>query len=336
MRVSQMRRFTVVAVALLVVSMGATVVPPAGAQPASGTIVLYTSVPLEMATEFAGAFMRKYPQIRLEVLRSGSTEIEMRIFAELETGGIRADLLWLADAPIFLTLRDKGLLLAYRSPEARHVPAQFRDPGNHFIAGRLINMIIAVNTTLIPVRAAPKSWSDFPKYGKTAAMPNPLFSGAVFVTVATFVQKYGWAWFERARKENIQVLRGNTEVVRALAAREFGVGMTLDFMVYGMIQDGAPLAIIWPEEGAVSVPSPVAIIKSSKNPEAARRFVDYAISVEGQKFLASKGVVPVREDVDPPKGQPRASEIKTLPIPFEWAAKNAADIRTRFEQIMMR
>lgn len=331
-----MHRLRGAAIALLVLCVGTMLVPPAGAQPASGTIVLYTSVPQEMATEFAGAFMRKYPQIKLEVLRSGSTEIEKRIFAELETGGIRADLLWLADAPIFITLRDRGLLLPYRSPEARNVPAVFRDPGNHFIAGRLINMIMAVNTTLIPARVAPKSWSDLPRYGKTAAMPNPLFSGSVFVTVATFVQKYGWAWFERARKENIQVLRGNTEVVRALAAREFGVGMTLDFMVYGMIQDGAPLAIIWPEEGAVSVPSPVAIVKTSKNPEAARRFVDYVISAEGQRFLVSQGVVPVREDVDPPKGQPRASEIKTMPIPFDWAAKNASEIRTRFEQIMMR
>jgi iron(III) transport system substrate-binding protein len=167
-------------------------------------------------------------------------------------------------------------------------------------------------------------------------MPNPLFSGSVFVTVAAFAQKYGWTWFERARRENIQVLRGNTEVARGLAAREFGVGMTLDFMVYGLIREGAPLAIIWPEEGAVSVPSPVAIIKASKNPEAAKRFVDFVISAEGQKVLVAQGVIPVREDVDPPKGQPKPAQIKTLPIPFEWAAKNAADIRTRFEQIMMR
>jgi iron(III) transport system substrate-binding protein len=310
--------------------------PPALAQQASGTVVLYTSVPQELATEFGRAFMRKYPQIKLEILRSGSTEIEKRIYAELETGGIRADLLWLADAPIFITLRDRGVLLPYRSPEARFVPADFRDRGNHFIAGRLINMIIATNTTLIPARAAPKSWTDLPRYGKTSAMPNPLFSGSVFVTIATFVQKYGWAWFERARREGMQVLRGNTEVARGLAAREFGVGMTLDFIVYGLIQDGAPLAIVWPEDGAVAVPSPVAILKSSKNPEAAKRFVDYVISVEGQKFLAAQGVVPVREDVDPPKGQPRASEIRSLPIPFEWAAKNASDIRARFEQIMMR
>jgi iron(III) transport system substrate-binding protein len=244
--------------------------------------------------------------------------------------------LWLADAPIFITLRDRGALLPYRPADARFIPADFRDKNDYFIAGRLINMIIAVNTTLIPTRSAPRGWTDLPRYGKTAAMPNPLFSGSVFVTIATFVQKYGWAWFERARKENMQVLRGNTEVARGLAAREFGVGMTLDFIVYGLIRDGAPLAIVWPEEGAVSVPSPVAIIKNSKNPEAAKRFIDYVISAEGQKFLVSQGVVPVREDVDPPKGQPRASEIRSLPIPFEWAAKNAPEIRARFEQIMMR
>ncbi len=325
------------AVLILAVALAvAGVVPPAGAQQASGTVVLYTSVPQELATEFSRSFMRRYPQIKLEILRSGSTEIEKRIFAELETGGIRADLLWLADAPVFITLRDKGLLLPYRAPDSRFIPAAFRDPGNSFIAGRLINMVIATNTTLIPAHAAPRSWATFPKFGKTAAMPNPLFSGSVFVTVATFVQKYGWAWFEQARRENIQVLRGNTEVARGLAAREFGVGMTLDFMVYNLIGDGAPLSIVWPDEGAISVPSPVAIVRGSKNPEAARRFVDFVISVEGQKFLASQGVVPVREDVDPPKGQPRASEIKSLPIPFEWAAKNAAEIRAKFEQIMMR
>jgi iron(III) transport system substrate-binding protein len=320
----------------LVVCIGLAVVPPAAGQQASGTIVLYTSVPQELATEFSQAFMKKHPQIKLEVLRSGSTEIEKRLYAEMETGGIRADLLWLADAPIFITLRDRGVLLPYRPADARFIPADFRDKNNYFIAGRLINMIIAVNTTLIPTRSAPRSWTDLPRYGKTAAMPNPLFSGSVFVTIATFVQKYGWAWFERARKENMQVLRGNTEVARGLAAREFGVGMTLDFIVYGLIQDGAPLAIVWPEEGAVSVPSPVAILKNSKNPEAAKRFIDYVISADGQKFLVSQGVVPVREDVDPPKGQPRASQIKSLPIPFEWAAKNAPDIRARFEQIMMR
>ncbi|MDQ7851274.1 MAG: ABC transporter substrate-binding protein [Armatimonadota bacterium] len=308
----------------------------ASGAPVGGTVVLYTSLPQQIATDFARAFMAKFPQIKLEVLRSGSTELERRIFAEMETGGIRADVLWLADAPVFITLREKGQLLAYRSPEARMIPAPWKDPQGFFTAGRLINMIIAVNTTLIPERVAPRRWADFPRYGKTAAMPNPFFSGSVFVVVATFVKEYGWGWFERARREGVQVLRGNSEVARALAAREFGVGMTLDFIAYGTIRDGAPLAIIWPEEGAVSVPSPVAIAKSAKNPEGAKQFIDFVLSREGQQALVELGIIPVRSDVEPPKGLPRPAEIKTLPVPFEWAAANAAEIRKKFEEIMLK
>lgn len=310
--------------------------PAASGAPVGGTVVLYTSLPQQIATDFARAFMAKFPQVKLEVLRSGSTELERRIFAEMETGGIRADVLWLADAPVFITLREKGQLLAYRSPEARMIPASWKDPQGFFTAGRLINMIIAVNTTLIPERVAPRRWADFPRYGKTAAMPNPFFSGSVFVVVATFVKEYGWGWFERARREGVQVLRGNSEVARALAAREFGVGMTLDFIAYGTIRDGAPLAIIWPEEGAVSVPSPVAITRSAKNPEGAKQFIDYVLSREGQQALVELGIIPVRSDVEPPKGLPRPAEIKTLPVPFEWAAANAAEIRKKFEEIMLK
>lgn len=302
----------------------------------TGTVVLYTSLPQDIATQFARTFMERNPQVRLEVLRAGSTDIERRIFAEMETGGIRADVLWMADAPIFLTLKARGQLQAYQSPQARAVPAAWKDPQGFFTAGRIINMIIAVNTTLIPERSAPRRWADFPRYGRTAAMPSPLFSGAVFVVAATFAKEYGWEWFQRARREGVSVLQSNPDVTRALAAREYGVGMTLDFIAWGAIRQGAPLAIIWPEEGAVSIPSPVGITKDARNVAGARLFLDFVLSREGQQALVSQGIIPVRADVAPPAGMPRPAEIKTLPIPFEWAAENAAEIRRRFEEIMLR
>lgn len=89
-----------------------------GAPVAAGMVTLYASIPQEIATDFARTFMAKYPSIKVEVLRAGAVEIERRIFAEVDAGGIRADLLWLSDAPVFLTLRDAGHLQVYRSPEA--------------------------------------------------------------------------------------------------------------------------------------------------------------------------------------------------------------------------
>ncbi len=305
----------------------------AQARPKS-TIVLYTSVPLPLATQFAASFMKKRPDIEVELYRAGSTEVGRKLAAEREVGGIKADLLWLADAPVYYELRDKGELMPYVSPEAKNIPADLKDAKGHFTAGRLINMIIAVNREVIPLKDAPKSWKDFPDVGKKATMGNPLYSGSNFVTVATFVKQDGWGWFERARAKGVAVLRGNSEAARALAGKEFGVAMTLDYIVAGLIKKGAPLAIIWPAEGAISVPSPVAIVKGTKNPEGSKAFVDYVLSKEGQEFLVKQEVIPARGDVKPPKGQPSASQIKFLPIPYEWAAENAPAIRERFEKIM--
>ncbi|MBI4523033.1 MAG: ABC transporter substrate-binding protein [Deltaproteobacteria bacterium] len=304
------------------------------AQAKKSTVVLYTSVPLQLATQFADAFMKKRPDIEVELYRAGSTEVGRKLAAEREVGGIRADLLWLADAPIYYELRNRGELLAYISPEAKNIPAEIKDPKGHFTGGRLINMIIGVNRDVIPLKDAPKSWREFPEFGKKAVMGNPLYSGSNFVTVATFVRKDGWAWFERARAKGVAVLRGNTEAARALAGREFGIAMTLDYMIAGLMKKGAPLQIIWPQEGAISVPSPIAIFKSTKNPDGGKAFVDYVLSREGQEFLVRQDVIPVRGDVKPPKGQPAASEIKFLPIPYEWAAENAPVLRERFEKIM--
>lgn len=298
-------------------------------------VLLYTSVPQQLATQFTDAFMKKRPDIKVEIFRSGSTEVGAKLAAEREVGGIRADLLWLADAPVYYELRDKGELAQYISPEAKSIPDELKDPKGFFTGARLINMIIAVNKEVIPLKDAPKSWASFPDAGKKAAMGNPLYSGANLVTIATFVRKDGWGWFEKARAKGVAIVRGNPEAATALAGKEFGVVMTLDYIVAGLIKKGAPLEIIWPEEGVISVPSPIAIIKGTKQLDASKAFVDYVLSREGQEFLVKQEVIPVRGDVKPPKGQPAASQIKFIPIPNEWAAQNAAAIRERFEKIML-
>jgi iron(III) transport system substrate-binding protein len=309
---------------------------PALAQAKSpAKVLLYTSVPQQLATQFTEAFMKKRLDIKVEIFRSGSTEVGAKLAAEREVGGIRADLLWLADAPIYYELRDKGELAHYVSPEAKNIPNDLKDPKGFFTGARLINMIIAVNKEVTPLKDAPKSWRSFPDVGKKAAMGNPLYSGSNFVTVATFVKKEGWGWFEKARAKGVAVVRGNSEAAAALAGKEFGVVMTLDYIVAGLIKKGAPLEIVWPEDGVISVPSPIAILKGTKQPDASKAFVDYVLSKEGQEFLVKQEVIPVRGDVKPPKGQPSASEIKFIPIPYEWAAENAAAIREKFEKIML-
>jgi len=317
-----------------------TLAPGAGAGPArpdaGGSLVLYTSVVPDVVASLARGFMDRHPQVKLEFLRAGSAELDRRVQAELAAGGIRADLLWLLDPPALMALRERGQLQPYRSPEAAHLPRAWRDPSGFLTTTNLVNYIFVVNPSLIPVAVGPKRWADLPRFGRTAAIPNPAFAGSMQVVVAALVRAYGWEWFERARREGMTVLRSTSDVARGLASREFGAGAAIDYSIYGVIRDGAPLAVIWPEDGVVSVQSMITITRSAQNTGAAQAFVDYVLSQRGQQVLASAGIYSLRSDITPPPGVPRPTELKTLPVSYEWVAQNARELRARFDEIMAR
>ena len=67
----------------------------------SGEIVLYTSEPQENADETVTAFNEQYPDIAVQVFRSGTGELLTKIEAEESAGGVQADILLAADAPTF-------------------------------------------------------------------------------------------------------------------------------------------------------------------------------------------------------------------------------------------
>lgn len=321
---------------LLILITSLLLIGVAFATAAVDTIVLYTSVPIELATKFANEFMKEYKDIKLEVFRAGSTDVINKIWAENEAGGVKGDVLWLADAAAYYTFRDKGLLLAYKSPEAVNVPAELKDPNGFFTGARIINMILGINTNLIKDRSKVRTWADLLSYGKKASMANPLYSGSNFMVTATFVHNSGgWAYFEEARKRDLQILRGNADVARGLASGEFAVAMVLDYMVNDYKNQGAPVDIIWPEDGTISIPSPVAIMSATKKVEASKRFIDFCLSKKGQELMVQDGVLPVRSDVNPPKGMPTLDKIKLMPIPFEWAAANTTMLRETFEKKVM-
>jgi iron(III) transport system substrate-binding protein len=325
-----------VLVILLVLAL-ARVTGAAPARPdVSGPLVLYTSVVPDVAAALSKGFMDRYPQVKLEFLRAGSAELDRRVQAEMAAGGIRADLLWLLDPPALMALRERGQLQPYRSPEAARLPRAWRDPFGFLTTTNLVNYIFVVNPSLMPVAVGPKRWADLPRFGRTAAIPNPAFAGSMQVVVAAIVRTYGWEWFERARREGMTVLRSTSDVARGLASREFGVGAAIDYSIYGMIRDGAPLAVIWPEDGVVSIQSMLAITKATPNARAAQAFVDYVLSQAGQQILASAGIYSLRSDITPPPGVPRLTDLKMLPVAYEWVAQNAREMRARFDEIMTR
>ena len=107
-------RRNVLAFACLAVTLAAGA---AHAQSPSGKLVLYTSQPERDAAQTVAAFRKAYPNVEVDVFRSGTTEVMGKLAAEFAAGAPRPDVLLLADAATMEALKKDGRLLAY--PQAK-------------------------------------------------------------------------------------------------------------------------------------------------------------------------------------------------------------------------
>ena len=301
----------------------------------SGTVNFYSSMQLDIVEPIIAAFEERHPDVSVDLLYSGSVELEQRIFAEIEAGSLRADVIWAANPALFLNLKDAGWLAAHETEHAEAIPEGLRDPDNMWFAGRVHNMGVGYNTNLVAPDDVPTNWAEFLEWGPQAALASPLHSGTNFNMMGAFVQHdgIGWEWFEQAREAGVQVVRGTGDVTRGLVAGEFAVIKGIDYIMAAQAADGAPVSFAFTTDGVLSLPSPIAIGAGTDNPDAAAAFMDFILSAEGQQLLVDQHFLPVRTDVDPPAGLPSPSEIIALDVDYEWLAENGSELRERFSDL---
>jgi len=298
----------------------------------SGKIILYTSVPQPIADKIQAGFQSKYPSITLDVFRSGTSSVVAKLMTEKEAGSILADLVWVAEPSTYEDFKDQNMLYKFTPEEAKGLSADMKDPEGYYYAGRLINMIIAYNTLL--VKNPPRSWKDILNSKYKLGFPTPLRSGAAIAAVETLVDRFGWNYFEKFKALGGKQVKSNSTVRDMIVTGELSVGVTLDYMIRPLIKKGSPINYVWPEEGAVFIPSPIAILNSSKNKKAAEVFVNYILSKEGQETLVKMGsFIPVRKDVAPPEGAPALDKIEKLPTDWRKVKEDRQSLKDKWMKI---
>jgi iron(III) transport system substrate-binding protein len=293
---------------------------PAAAVEAKGKITLYTSVPQPIADKIQSDFQTRFPGVTLDIFRSGTSEVVAKIMTEKTGGEIIADLVWVAEPSTYEDFKAQDLLLKYTPTEAATLSDEMKDKDGYYYAGRLINMVIAYNTATDP---KPTSWKDLlsPAYKGKLAFPSPLNSGAAEGAVKTLADhpNFGWKYFDDLKANGAKQASNNSTLRDQIASGEFKVGVLLDYMVREVKPKGAAIDFVWPDEGAVFIPSPIAILKTTKNPAAAKAFLDFVLSKQGQETMVKLGFfIPVRADVTPPEGAPSLDKIKRLAT--DWKA----------------
>jgi iron(III) transport system substrate-binding protein len=266
---------------------------PGAASPAapSGSISLYTSVTQSTVDAVVDGWKAAHPGVEVEVFRAPTAEVAARIATELQSGGLRADVLWLTDPLSIAGYADGGLLQAWAPPSAGAIPAGYRT--ETFFGTRLLNMVLVTGADA----AGPADWKDL--LGTAAkdsiAIPDPGFAGSAFAALGYFAQTegYGTAFYQALKTNGATQLKAPDDVTAAVAEGQFQVGMTLDNSVRTAIRKGSPIRLVWPSSGAIAIYSPIAAVAASANLTTADSFVDWTLSPGGQAAIAGTGWQPV-------------------------------------------
>ncbi len=308
---------------------------PAAPAEAKGKIAIYTSVPQPIADKIQADFQAKFPGVTLDIFRGGTSEVVAKIMTEKAGGEIIADLVWVAEPSTYEDFKAQDLLLKYTPAEASALTDEMKDKDGYYYAGRLINMVIAYNSATDP---KPKSWKDLlnPAYKGKIGFPSPLNSGAAEGAVKTFadLSNFGWKYFDDLKANGAKQVANNSTLRDQIASGEFKVGVLLDYMVREVKPKGATIEYVWPDEGAVFIPSPIAILKTTKNPVTAKAFLDFVLSKPGQETMVKLGFfIPIRADVTPPEGAPSLDKIKRLPTDWKAVTRDRQATKDKWTEI---
>jgi len=283
-----------------------------------GKMVFYTSVETEFARSLTVAFEAKYPFIKTDIFRSTHERIFSRMNVERQTGTYTADTVSVGEFETY-HMQKKGFIAPYKSPLAAVFPDGFKDP-NGYWTDLYDNVIVtAFNTNRVRREELPKRYEDLLHPRWKARMVLDQNEDRWFANMLYLMgEKKGMEFMQALAKQNISIRGGRSLVTQLLGAGEYDLQIVAYwYRPHLMKKQGAPVDWIGIEPAIVAL-HPISIVERSPHPNAARLFIDFVISDEGQKIFVQRG----RESAKPglkPEGYP--AQLKLFPSRVQLAEK---------------
>ncbi len=277
------------------------------AQAIENKLVVVTSFPKDLTVQFKKAFEAKYPGTSVEMLKKKTTAGIKYIQETSENNS--SDLFWASAPDAFEVLKGDGLLQKYTS-SARGIPDKvgaypINDPDGYYTGFAAAGYGIMWNTRYLKAKKlpVPKEWVDLtkPVYHNHVGMSAPSRSGTTHLTVETLLQGDGWDKGWAKWKEIAGNFKTVTErsfgVPDGVNSGSFGVGIVIDFFGLSSKGSGFPVDFVYPNTTTL-VPANIGVINNAPHPKAAKQFIDFLLSNEGQEILLDKKIrrLPVNPD----------------------------------------
>ncbi len=257
----------------------------------------------------------------------------------------QCDVFWNNEIIRSLQLKKKGILAPYFSPSTRDIPQQYRDPEGYWTGFAARARVFVVNTDLLTENNYPKTIDDLCASnwkGKTA-MANPLFGTTAGHMAAIFASRGNEVATDllvRLQENNTKIVDGNSVVRDMVGSGEALFGLTDNDDVAMGRKNGLPIKAILPQPGSDTVlliPNTVSLIAGAPHPEAAKKLIDYLLSVhvEQQLIESQFALLPLRKNASSQASNQTVQSLLENKVDYQKLATMLDEAMRASQQIFM-
>ena len=260
--------------------------------------------------------------IKMEIITGLGAGMIERLKAEKRAGQIEGDT-YDSSAVNLQSLKAEGLaasvyddLPVLKQRGVWHVEPDAGDPQDRlFMSFKITYTDPVINTKLVKPPDEPKSFQDFlaPKWKGKMSISDPLTQPAAYSLVVPLLEEgiITEEWVKKLGTQELRFFRSVPDELGALSRGEHSLGIRgVDSQTSRFVFDGAPLKHIAMKEGSLVTLNGIAAIRGSPHPNAARIFLNWFFTQEGQQvFGRAMGISALRKDV--PDYRPEA--VKVVP-----------------------
>jgi iron(III) transport system substrate-binding protein len=298
-------------------------------------LTVYTAVEAVDLDRYKETFEKAHPDITINWVRDSTGVMTAKLLAEKNNP--QADVVWGLAATSLLLLKTEEMLEPYAPEGVEKLSPEFVDSDtppswvgmDAYVAALCFNTVEAEKLGL----TLPTSWEDLtkPEYAGHIVMPNPNSSGTGYLSVSGWIQTMGedaaWDYMDALHQNIASYTHSGSKPCKMAGAGEAIIGISFGFPGANAKAAGAPIEIIFPEEGSGWEAEATAIIAGTSNLDAAKTLVDWSVTPEANEmYNVGYAVVAYPGVAKPVEYLPADLEQHMIENDFEWAANNRARI----------
>jgi iron(III) transport system substrate-binding protein len=273
-----------------------------------GKVVLYTANFLDTEQTVSKRFAQAFPGIQIEIVRAPTGALITRIKTEAAANRIIADVIDISDRVQARAMIDEFAL--YAPPNAADYP-QIARTGDRLWPRSGNAWTIAYNSAL--VTDPPKSWADLtkPEFGKQRLGQTVVAAGGGPFNRAMFERKVlGEDYWVKQAAQKPTLYPSQAQMVDAMIRGDIAIAPLVTNLAIPLATQGAPLKWFFAPEGVPVTVFCAGVAKGASHPNAAKLFLDWALSPEGQALMVELGSFSALARAPMPQGVDAAA-IKT-------------------------